>query len=81
MNFFDVMNLAPSQRGDAGDEMVQKILILNAIDYLPPVATFSSRSGTRRTANVRAGMIREDNKEYKNVFITVREMSPLDFSQ
>jgi PAS domain S-box-containing protein len=82
MNFFDLMNLAPSQRGDAGDEMVQKILTLNAIDYLPPVATFSSRSGKRRTVIVRAGMIREDNDgEHKNVFIMVREMDPVDFSK
>ncbi|MGB8309055.1 MAG: response regulator [Methanoregula sp.] len=80
MNFFDLMNLAPSQRGDAGDETIQKILDLEAIDYLPPIATFSAKSGKRRTALIRAGMIREDKDEHKNVFILVKEMDPADYS-
>jgi hypothetical protein len=52
--FFGRMNLAPSKRGDAGDEMLQKIFARNAIDYLLPVATLASRSGKRRTAVIRA---------------------------
>ena len=81
MNFFDLTNLAPSQRESAGDETIQKILGLEAIDYLPPVATFESRSGKRRTAIVRAGMIREENDEHKYVFIMVTEIDPANFSQ
>jgi PAS domain S-box-containing protein len=80
MNFFDLMNLAPSQRGDAEDETIQKILSIEAIDYLPPVATFSTKSGKRKTVIVRAGMIREDKDEHKNVFILMREIDPANFS-
>lgn len=80
MNFFDLMNLAPSRRGDAGDETIQKVIALEAIDYLPSVATFSTRSGKRRTGCIRTGLVREDNEEHKNVFILVSEVDPADFS-
>lgn len=80
MNFFDLMNLAPSRRGDAGDETIQKIIALEAVDYLPPVATFSTRSGKRRTGCFRTGLVREDNEEHKNIFILVSEVDPADFS-
>ena len=81
MNFFDLMNFAPSQRGDAGDETIQRILSLDAIDYLPPVATFSTRSGKRRTGCVRTGLVREDKEEHRNVFVLVTEVDPADFAK
>ena len=79
MNFFDLMNLAPSQRGDAGDETLQRILAIEALDYIPPVATFSTRSGKRMTALFRTGLIREENDEHKAIFILVSEIDPADF--
>jgi PAS domain S-box-containing protein len=80
VNFFNLMNLAPSQRGDAGDDAIQKILALEAIDYLPPVATFSTKSGKRNTILIRTGMIREDKDECKNLFILIKEMDPANLS-
>jgi PAS domain S-box-containing protein len=72
-NFFELLNITPSQRGDADDETVGKIIALDAIDYLPPVAAFSTGSGRRRNALLRAGLIREEQEDHKNVFVLLQE--------
>jgi len=81
MNFFDLMNLAPSHRGDAGDETVQRLLTLEALDYLAPVATFSTRSGKRRTGVFRTGLVREEKDDHKSIFILISEIDPADFTK
>jgi PAS domain S-box-containing protein len=72
-NFFELLNITPSQRGETDDETVQKILLLGAIDYFPPVAAFSTGSGRRRNALLRAGMVREERDDHKNIFVLMHE--------
>jgi len=79
-NFFELLNITPSQRGDADDQTFQKILDLGAIDYFPPVAAFSTGSGRRRNAVLRAGMVREERDDHKNVFVLMKESGPANLA-
>jgi PAS domain S-box-containing protein len=72
-NFFDLLNIAPSQRGETDDAPVQKILELGAINYFPPVAALSTGSGRRRNALLRAGMVCEERDDHKNIFVLLIE--------
>jgi PAS domain S-box-containing protein len=72
-NFFELLNITQSQRGDADDETIQKILALEAVDYLPPVAAFTTGSGRRRNALFRAGLVREEREDHKNLFVLMKE--------
>jgi PAS domain S-box-containing protein len=72
-NFFDLLNITPSRRGDGDDGTLQKILDLGAIDYLPAVAAFSTGSGKRRNALLYAGLVREERDEHKNIFVLLKE--------
>jgi PAS domain S-box-containing protein len=79
-NFFDLFNLNVSQKGDAEDETMKRILSLDAINYLPAVATMTLKSGKLRTVAIRTGLIREDTGEHKNILLVLKEIPPGDFA-
>lgn len=79
-NFFDLFNLNVSQKGDAQDTTMTRVLSLNAINYLPSVATMTPKSGKLRTVAIRTGLIREEREEHKNILVVLKEIPPGDFA-
>jgi PAS domain S-box-containing protein len=72
-NFFTLVNPAVSTASGPLDAGTKSILNLDAIHYLPPVATVSTKSGRNRTVDMKAGIIQEDSGENRNILVFMQE--------
>ena len=76
-NFFTLTNPAISTAAGPVDTLIKSIMNLDAIYYLPPSATVSTKSGRNRTVTIKTGIIREDSGENRNILILLQEHSAL----
>jgi PAS domain S-box-containing protein len=74
-NFFSLINPAVSTVTGPVDASTKTILNLDAIHYLPQSATVATKSGRNRTVDMKAGIIREDSGENRNILIFMHERS------
>jgi PAS domain S-box-containing protein len=74
--FFSLLNPAVSTAAGPVDAMTRGILNIDAIHYLPPFATVSTKSGRNRTVTLKTGIIREDTGENRTILIFLQEHSP-----
>jgi PAS domain S-box-containing protein len=73
--FFSLINPAISTAAGPVDTVTKGIVNLDAIYYLPPTATVSTKSGRNRTVTLKTGILREDNGENRNILIFMQEHS------
>ena len=71
--FFSLINPAVSTVTGPVDANTKGVLNLDAINYLPPAATVSTKSGRNRTVALKTGIIREDSGENRNILILMQE--------
>ena len=71
--FFSLINPAVSTSTGPVDATIKDLLNLDAIHYLPPFATVSTKSGRNRMVALKTGIIREDNGEARNILILMKE--------
>jgi len=74
--FFSLINPAVSTATGPPDPAIKGIVNLDAIYYLPPVATVSTKSGRNRTVDLRTGILREESGENRNILIFMQEHAP-----
>jgi len=74
-NLFSLINPAVSTVTGPADANTKSILNLDAIHYLPLFATVSTKSGRNRTVDMKAGIIREDSGENRNILVFMHEHS------
>ncbi|MGD1005588.1 MAG: response regulator [Methanoregulaceae archaeon] len=79
-NVFNILDVSLSQKGDAPNESLSRILALGAIDYLPPIATITTKGGKNRTVSLHVGMIKDDNEENKSILMLLKEDTTVSFS-
>jgi hypothetical protein len=46
---------------------------LGAINYLPPIATIQTKSQKSRRVDLKAGLIKDDTGEHKNILLLLHE--------
>jgi PAS domain S-box-containing protein len=72
-NIFDALNLNVSAVDDVIDETLSRALSLGAINYLPPIATIQTKSQKSRRVDLKAGLIKDDTGEHKNILLLLHE--------
>jgi PAS domain S-box-containing protein len=72
-NIFELLNLGVSQIGDGVDDILSRILMLEAIHYLPPLATLQTKGGKNRTVSLKTGLIKDDAGDPRYVLLLLRE--------
>jgi len=77
-NVFALLNLASSRKEGAGDETLHRLLALDAMYYLPAHALITMKSGKMRTVSLKAGIIKEENGQAKNILLLIRAASSPD---
>lgn len=70
-DIFGLLNLAPGAKTGEEEETIQRILSLEAVDYLPCQALITTRSGRTRLVWLRAAIIKEDNAGMRNILILI----------
>jgi hypothetical protein len=71
--FFNTLNLTVSAVDDVIDETLSRALSLGAINYLPPIATIQTKSQKSRRVDLKAGLIKDDTGEHKNIVLLLHE--------
>lgn len=79
-NLFAIINIAPSKKEAGEDETIQRILPLDAIHYLPRHALITMKSGKMRTVSLRAGIVREESGESRNLLLLMKDASSPDIA-
>ncbi len=79
-NVFALLNIAPSKKEGSGDDTLQRVLSLDAMYYLPSLALITMKSGKMRTVSLKAGIIREEGAEAKNLLLLMKDASSPDLS-
>lgn len=72
-NIFDVLDITFSKVDTTNNDSLNRILSLNAMNYLPPVAAIKMKNGRIRTVDLRVGLIKDDMDEHKNVLLLMHE--------
>ncbi len=77
-NIFSLISLSPVKNEVAGDEALHRLLALDAIIYIPSHALITMKGGKVRPVILRAGIIREDDGQIRNIVLLVKDSkSPL----
>jgi PAS domain S-box-containing protein len=74
-NIFDVLDITFSKIDGLLDDSLSRVLSLNAMNYLPPLAVIKMKSGKTRTVDLRVGLIKDDIDEHKNILLLMHEHS------
>jgi PAS domain S-box-containing protein len=74
--FFLLVSPTVSTAGGPVDDNIKGILNLEAVYYLPPFATITTKSERIRTVTLKAGIIREEYGENRNILILMQEYTP-----
>lgn len=74
-NIFDVLDITLSKIDGLPDDTLSKVLSLNAMNYLPPLAVIKMKSGKIRTVDLRVGLVKDDLDEHKNILLLMHEHS------
>jgi PAS domain S-box-containing protein len=72
-NFFTFVSPTASTATGPVDDITKNIVKLDAVNYLPPFATVSTKSGRNRTVTLKTGIIREETGENRNFLILLQE--------
>jgi PAS domain S-box-containing protein len=70
--FFTLINPVVSAADGPVDETIRGILDLDAVHYLPPHARVSTKSGREKTVNLKAGIIREESGDNRQILILMQ---------
>lgn len=71
-NFFNLVSPSVSSSSEP-DDAVTGLLRLEAVHFLPPLASITTKSGRSRLADLKTGIIREETGESRNILILLRE--------
>lgn len=72
-NLFERLAIGVSQVGDGVDDILSRILMLEAIHYFPPLATLQTKGGKNRTVSLKTGLIKDDTGDPRYILILLRE--------
>lgn len=77
-NIFSLLSLSPAKNEVENDDVLQRILTLDALTYLPSRALITMKGGKVRLVILRAGIIREEDGQVRNILLLMKDAkSPL----
>jgi PAS domain S-box-containing protein len=71
--FFTLVSPTTSTVSGPIDDTIKGILALDAVDYLPPVAKVTTKSGRTKTVDIKTGIVREESVDNRNILIVMQE--------
>jgi len=71
--FFTLVNPTVSTATGPVDDTTKDLLDLEAINFLPPFAKVTTKSGRSRTVAIKTGIVREESGETRNIVILMQE--------
>jgi PAS domain S-box-containing protein len=71
--FFTLVSPTVSTVTGPVDDTIKGLLALDAVNFLPPVAKVTTKSGRTRTVDIKAGIIREESGDNRNILILLQE--------
>ncbi len=78
-NIFALLNLAASRKEESDDDTIHRILSMEVIHYLPRSGIITMKNGKMRSVSLKAGIIREEENEMKNILLLMKDADFLSF--